>query len=580
MATLNVNGRRVTVDDSFLQLSPEQQEATVNEIAASFGQSQPQPMQEQFATAEDPAMLAEMSALSNPEMTWGQTAADALKAGGAGVARGVAGLAGLPGAIADLGGGAAEWAMRQAGLPTRTEAMQNLGIQDTGNVLSSGMLQSGLSNITGGATDYRGKTTTGQYAGTVGEMLPGAAIGGLGAGNLARFGVLPGVASEAAGQATEGTALEPYARIAAALAAPALPALASRAISPFGGSITPERQSAISALEAEGIPLTAGQRTGSQSLRYMESELGGRGAAALMDDQANAFTNAAMQRAGGQGLATPENMSANADRLSQGFRDVSARNTLKVDGPWLRDLTQTMRDYNRTLPSEQSKVFGNIVEDIGLQLQGGNGTMTGQQYQSIRSNLTKKAFNARNNAPDLAEAYRGVRNSLDNAMARSVSPEDAATWSRLRQEYGNMKVLEKAATGAGENAALGSISPAKLRQAATSGRQGQYARGTGDFDQLARSGQAVMTPLPNSGTAGRIRAQNLGSGILAGGGALAGGVPGMIAGLLAPRAAGAALMSRPVQSYLANQVAPNMSAIDPRTLSVIQALISNGQGRN
>lgn len=36
MATLNINGRRVTVDDSFLNLSPEQQNATVEEIAASL----------------------------------------------------------------------------------------------------------------------------------------------------------------------------------------------------------------------------------------------------------------------------------------------------------------------------------------------------------------------------------------------------------------------------------------------------------------------------------------------------------------------------------------------------------------
>ena len=38
MATLTVNGRKVKVDDSFLSLSPELQEATVNEIAASMGQ--------------------------------------------------------------------------------------------------------------------------------------------------------------------------------------------------------------------------------------------------------------------------------------------------------------------------------------------------------------------------------------------------------------------------------------------------------------------------------------------------------------------------------------------------------------
>ncbi len=39
MATLNINGRKVKVDDSFLSLSPEEQNATVDEIAASLGSS-------------------------------------------------------------------------------------------------------------------------------------------------------------------------------------------------------------------------------------------------------------------------------------------------------------------------------------------------------------------------------------------------------------------------------------------------------------------------------------------------------------------------------------------------------------
>jgi hypothetical protein len=36
MATLEIDGQTVTVDDSFLKLSPEQQQAKVNEIAASL----------------------------------------------------------------------------------------------------------------------------------------------------------------------------------------------------------------------------------------------------------------------------------------------------------------------------------------------------------------------------------------------------------------------------------------------------------------------------------------------------------------------------------------------------------------
>ena len=36
MPTLNIDGRKVSVDDSFLKLTPEQQNATVDEIASSF----------------------------------------------------------------------------------------------------------------------------------------------------------------------------------------------------------------------------------------------------------------------------------------------------------------------------------------------------------------------------------------------------------------------------------------------------------------------------------------------------------------------------------------------------------------
>jgi hypothetical protein len=41
MATLNIGGQRVSIDDGFLQLAPEQQQATVEEIAASLPKSTP-----------------------------------------------------------------------------------------------------------------------------------------------------------------------------------------------------------------------------------------------------------------------------------------------------------------------------------------------------------------------------------------------------------------------------------------------------------------------------------------------------------------------------------------------------------
>jgi hypothetical protein len=78
---------------------------------------------------------------------------------------------------------------------------------------------------------YAPKTTPGEFAETIGEfavpggvpsrsarMAPGLARkAGEYAADVTRNAVLPGVASEAAGQATEGTAAEPYARVLAAI---------------------------------------------------------------------------------------------------------------------------------------------------------------------------------------------------------------------------------------------------------------------------------------------------------------------------------------------------------------------------
>lgn len=492
---------------------------------------------------------------------WLDTAVDAGKSFASGVGRGVTGLAGLPGTLSDAFNNSMSYI---TGLPKLPQSP-----------LSGAKITGAADALAGGSLSYDPKTTTGEYAGTVGEFLPGAALGGTNIPNLLRFGVLPGLASEGAGQLTDGTSIEPYARVAAALAAPAAPALASRAISPFSGAIPAERMAAIRSLEAEGVPLTAGQRVGSNGLRYAESELGGSRAASIMDDQARAFTEAATSRAGMQGIATADNMAANSQRLGQGFDAISSRTVLNGDMQLVSDLGDAVARHGRLLEPQQRQVVTDLADDIINRVSGG--AMPGADYQAIRSDLTRAAQSNKQNS--LGGAYREIRNALDSAMSRSVSPDDAAEWLRLRAEYGNMKVLEKAATGAGEPAAMGTISPARLRQAASSGRQSGYSQNAGDFDELAKAGQAVMTPLPNSGTAGRLRAQNLGSGMLAGGGALAGGLPGMVAGLLAPQVAGAALMSRAGQSYLTNQLAPNMSVIDPRMLAVIQSLIGNRETR-
>ena len=108
-------------------------------------------------------------------------------------------------------------------------------------------------------------------------------------------------------------------------------------------------------------------------------------------------------------------------------------------------------------------------------------------------------------------------------------------------------------TGAGSAVAEGLISPSQLRNAVVQQDRRGYARGHGDFSDLARAAEAIMKPLPQSGTAPRQFFQRLASGIGAVLGGATAGLPGAAAGFAAPAAAGRLLMSRPVQAYLGNQ---------------------------
>jgi len=83
-----------------------------------------------------------------------------------------------------------------------------------------------------------------------------------------------------------------------------------------------------------------------------------------------------------------------------------------------------------------------------------------------------------------------------------------------------------------------------------------YARGTGDLSRLAKAGENVMKPLPQSGTAPRAYMMSLPASVGAIGGGLMTGNPlllgGGLLGALGPPIGGRALMSRPVQNFFAN----------------------------
>ena len=404
------------------------------------------------------------------------------------------------------------------------------------------------------------KTTAGGYANTIGQFIPSTLAGG--PANMADKtirAITAGVGSEAAGNATAGQWWEPYARMAGGLLGGLAPDVARRVVTPF--PVSAERQRLLGVMDSEGIPLTAGQRTGRQGLKYAEAELGGGRLGQMIDQQSEAFTAATLRRAGiNANRATPEVMDEAFTRIGNQFDDLASRTSVPLDRKLQDDLLNAVTEY-QSVAGDMRPAAEQIMNRIS-ELAGQNkGVLSGSAYKDISSRISK-LMGSRGADAALKEAVGNIRAALDDAVERNLSGDLLTSWREARTAYRNLKTIEAAAVASGDKVAEGLIAPSQLRNA-TVQKQGStnYARGRGDFADLARAGEATMKPLPQSGTAPRLMVRSAGATLPVLLGSILGratGVPGGeimggLLGLSAPFVQGKVLMSRPVQRYLANQ---------------------------
>ncbi len=363
--------------------------------------------------------------------------------------------------------------------------------------------------------------------------------------------------------------------------------LLAKGITPFG--VAPERQAAVDALEAQGVnALTAGQKTGSPTLKQLEANVGGNRLMGMVDEQKDQFTAAALKSAGIDAKrATPEVIDQAFNRVGSEFDDLAARNTLKADQGLAKDLGDVWSEYTAIVnPNARAPIVEATIRDIADAIKANGGTLTGEAYQAMRSRLDKAARAARND-PQLSDALSGLRGSLDGAMERSISPEDLAAWKQARTEYRNLLTIERAVTGAGEDAALGIISPVRLKQAAVAqgGKRG-YARGSNELGNTARNALIAMGDMPAAANGatfmGLSPSRILGAvgGAITGGpiGAATGAGLGYLADKALPIVQGNALMSGPVQKYLANSLMTNNPRLFPMGIASIPGGVANATG--
>lgn len=431
-------------------------------------------------------------------------------------------------------------------------------------------------------------STVGSVAGTVVPFMAAGAIPGVGkllgmAGNLPTRAVMGGFSgagitaldSKARGKTDDEAKTDAMIGGGIGAALPLAGAVAKRVISPALSSSA--QRAAVKTMEKEGVTLTAGQKTGSKKLKYLESELGGGTADALVEKQGRQFTAAVLKRAGVVAdSAEPQVIDQAFTQIGQQFDGLAARNMIQADKKLMTDLDAVWKDYASTVnPSARAPVVANTIQEVAQAIQQSGGALRGDVYQATRSRLDRLARSTSD--PELMSALRGARSALDDAMERTIAkynPSDLDAWRKVRRQYANMLVIEKAATGAGEQAASGIITPARLRAAAIQQNRRAFARGRNEFTDLANAGVQTMTPMPQSGTAPRLAARAvaslpaaLGAVIGSPGGFIGAGV-GAAAGAALPWAAGRAALSGPGRAYLSNQLLsglPQQALLAPAT---------------
>lgn len=198
------------------------------------------------------------------------TGADAVRSFGSGLIDVPAGIVGLPGDIERLYTGATDLLGRNIERAMGTPEAQVRAHQRTAEARRRPIFAStGDVNRAVGRTPYQPRTTPGEWARTFGQFAPAAAAPGGLAARITRA-VIPAIGSEAAGQLTKDTPIEPVARFAGGLgggiateAGLAAQAARSDLLRPRGVSVDLERRFG---------PLTRGERSGDARARLEEDD--------------------------------------------------------------------------------------------------------------------------------------------------------------------------------------------------------------------------------------------------------------------------------------------------------------------
>ena len=344
-----------------------------------------------------------------------------------------------------------------------------------------------------------GAGLAGNIAGQVGQM---AVLPGGGAGTLAKFGTAAAQGAAFAGAqpvaSDESRAGQMGAGAGFGVLGQGVASGLGRVGSGLSDKISPQLLALYERAQQAGIPVHFSQLSDSKFVKTLASAVGylpfsGSGAKAAA--QQEAFNRAASRGFGEDAGVIGDDVMASAKRrIGEGFQDLYSRNSVTLDDRALARFAEIEQLASRNLAPDEARVVKNQIDDLLGMSQ--NGQMPGLAYQAFRTDRLlsheggQKTFQA--------GAIREIRRALDEAADRSIGRDDATTLSALKAMHSNRKVVEKSLKQV--EGSKGNVRPASLWPIVQ--QAGPMA--TKEMRELAKVGQMLKDPIPDSGTAARM----------------------------------------------------------------------------
>lgn len=221
------------------------------------------------------------------------------------------------------------------------------------------------------------------------------------------------------------------------------------------GTASPEVAALYNKAQQMGISVPADRLTNSRIMNSTANALNYvpfSGREATEQRMIDGLKAAASRTVGQDGANLTTSLSNARGELGKQFDNFLSKTPVNVDNQFLNDLATLSQRAKTELDSSGAGIINGRIDELLSKAQ--NGVIDSQAAYNIKRSLDAIS---KQNSP---QAYLAgeLRGSLMGALNRSLGPDEAAAFAKVRQQYGNMLTLEKLV----QNGAEGDISAARL----------------------------------------------------------------------------------------------------------------------